>query len=283
MANKNDNYYMINGDQIESYAIHFPYKGTYYKNVRDISDMDLATLEQRENLRDVLQEINPTIELGNQLYIGKYPYSKGIKIFKPIEIFKSSDRIDNIVDKFIYIAEHRNYLYHSNKKLEFSDKEKEKLVELAYAMIDDMTFKQKDSVFSASSIVGYKVKHGRLNNKHEFERQLGNYTQLRNLLINYLTIKANRSLPTNFQLNMISTHLENIKALYKEKPEEIEKALKEYKEAILKIKDEQELKRAAEKLTQDPNKQYEQMTLFDLFPCEETKTLTKTNKTRLNV
>ena len=106
---------------------------------------------------------------------------------------------------------------------------------------------------------------------------------MRNLLINYLTIKANRSLPTNFQLNMISTHLENIKALYKENPEEIEKALKEYKEAILKIKDEQELKRAAEKLTQDPNKQYEQMTLFDLFPCEETKTLTKTNKTRLNV
>ena len=261
MANKNDNYFFISGDEIESQAIIFPYKGAYYKNVRDISDMDLATIDLGTNLKDELKDCNPNVNFDGHLYVGKYPYAHGIKMFKPIEITKSTNRINTIVDRFRDIAYHRNFLYYSNRKLDFDDKSK--LVQLAYEMIQDMTQREKDIVFSSKSIVGYNIKHGRLHDKHQFETQIANYTQLRNLLINYLRVKGDKKYASNYLLREMAKHIDNIRSLHTENSETVTEAVKLYREALLRAKDEEEMKKAAERLTTDTTIEYKQMNIFD--------------------
>jgi len=266
MANKNDNYYLINGDPVEAKAIYIPYKGTYYKNVKDISDMDLATIELGESFRSSLIEANPKDKLGYSYYIGKYPYSKGIKIFKPVEILQSNFKSDKIVNGFRELAEERNYNYYHDKSLEPDDKSKS--LKLAYEIIETFTPEQKRTLLSSNSILGKEVKQNFYNNKHLFEEQISGYTQLRNLLINYFYIKTNHNIPTNFKLKNMQEALDNIKGLYTEDPEKIKKALLEYKEALLKAKTEEEKTQAKEKLVQSTSNNV-QLNLYDLLKTDE--------------
>ena len=176
MANKNDNYYLINGDEIESRTIYVPYKGGYHKNVSDISDMDIATIELGTSFKDELKDANPIVKLGNQFYIGKYPYVKGIKIFKPVEIIKTSDDTNKIITTFREFAEERNFYYYHDKSLDIPNKEK--VLELAYTILKSLTPAQKKILLSKESILGKDTKHNFINNKHLFEEQISNYTQL---------------------------------------------------------------------------------------------------------
>jgi hypothetical protein len=276
MANKNDNYYLLNGDEVESTAIYLPYKGKYIKNSKDISDIDLASIELGTSFRESLQEANPKLKLGNQYYLGKYPYSKGIKIFKPVEVFEESDKTQRLVDSFREISEERNYNYYKGNSLESGNKDK--ILRLVYSILENLSNLQKMKMFNSSSILGKDTKSNYYNNKHLFEEQISNYTQLRNMLINYLYIKANKSLPYTKKLVMVSESLDSIQGLYPEEPDTITKALKEYKEALIKAKDEEDKKQAFEEYTQMTRNPYIQMTLFDVFQTEDLSFLNKNKK-----
>ena len=264
MANKNDNYYLINGDQTDSRTIYIPYKGTYYKNVKDISDMDLATIELGTNLRPALEDANRIQKLDSLLYVGKYPYAKGIKIFKPVEIFKENPSISNIVGNFRDLAEERNYNYHNGNSVELTSKDK--IARIASAILVNLTDTQRRIMFEKNSILGKEVKSNYFHNKYLFDTQIANYTQLRNLLINYLYIKAGKSTPTNYDLKNMSEFMNNINGLSQENPDDIKRALIEYKEALIKAKDEEELRLAEEAYIRKTHESFTQMTLFDAFP-----------------
>ena len=276
MANKNDNYYFINGNNIESSAIYVPYNGTYVKNVRDISDFDEATIELGTNLRDALEDCNPLTKFNVHNYIGKYPYAKGIKIFKPIEIYKETPDINEVVDLFRELVDERQFNYYHDKSLDDNDKQRiERFINL---VLKKLNTNQRNIVFSKDSIIGKNIKSNRSDNLHIFMEQLSNYTQLRNLLINYISIKSGRYIPTTYKLKSMANSLENIERLYPESPENIAKALQEYKESILNIKNEEEKKKIEETFIANTQEEYKQITLFDVFHDETLKSLNLTNK-----
>ena len=275
MANKNDNYYFINGNNIESHCIYVPYKGSYIKNSKDISDFDMATIELGTDLKDALADCNPLLKLNTYNYIGKYPYSKGIKIFKPIEMFKEDKDIKHAVDCFTQFVEERQFLYYHEKPLDLTDQDLiEQFIDL---ILSSLTPREKEIVFSKKSIINKNIKVYRTENAHRFIEQLSNYTQLRNLLINYINVKSGRFIPTNYKLKQMANSLENIENLYPEDPEKIKQALEEYKAEILQIKSDEERKQVQEKLKKNTQEEYKQLTLYDIFGDESLKILKKKN------
>ena len=273
MANKNDNYYFINGNEFESTCLYVPYNGTYVKNVKDISDMDIATIELGTGIREALIECNPLVQLNNTNYIGKYPYAKGIKIFKPILISKETEESKRIVDRFRDLAEERNYDYYHGNKLILNEDKAKAMIE---SIMSKLTSSQKSTIFSKESIIGKNIKSFRYDNKYRFEEQLSNYTQLRNLLINYLAVKSGIQIPTNQRLANMANSIDNIKELYPEDPKVIKEALELYKIEIQKAKEEEERKKAEQEY--NSHKQYHQITLFDLTGDESLKVLDKKRK-----
>ncbi len=273
MAYLKDNYYLLNGDHFESSTIYVPYKGTYYKNVKDISDMDKATIDLDTDYREALQDCNPELKLGNQFYVAKYPYSQGVKIYKPIEIFTRDDKIDKVLNKFMEYVELRNFNYHKGNNLEISDKDK--LVSFVYSIINSLSVDdKKNKMLGNTSIVGKDIKSNFQHNTYLFRRQI-DYTQLRNIVITYLYIKAGKSIPTNRQIGNMIDFSNNIRNLYPLEPKEVAEALKEYKEKIISIKDEEEKKAVLEEFQKNTQERNVQMTLFDICPTDELAFLKK--------
>ena len=275
MANKNDNYYFINGNNVESHCIYVPYKKSYVKNVRDISDYDMATVELGTDLRDALVDCNPLLNLNTYNYIGKYPYSRGIKIFKPIEIYKQDPYVKHAVDIFSQLIEERQFLYYNGKPLDLTN---QYMVEqFINYVLSHLTPKEKETVFSKQSIIGKNIKTYRIENAYRFMEQISNYTQLRNLLINFINVKSGRFIPTTYKLKQMSDSLDNIEGLYTEDPDKIKQALEEYKAEILRVKSEEDKKKAQEELQKKTQEEYQQITLFDIFGDESLKSLKKKN------
>ena len=268
MANKNDNYYFIHGNEVGSQAIYVPYKASYVKNVRDISDFDIATIEMGEQLHERLQEANPGVVLTHTNYIGKFPYAKGIKIFKPIELLRVPKKAIKIVNGFRDFSEERNAYYYAGKKLDLQDTAA--IARLVDEILSDLSIDDKRSIFGSKSFLGKDIKDFYYENGYNFHRTISNYTQLRNLLIAYLNIKQGKDVPTYFKIDGMAQSLDAIKGLYPEDASMIKKALLEYKEAILIAKNEAERAKAEielKKKTIEP--EYTQLTLFDLFPEEK--------------
>ena len=263
MGKINDNYYLINGTLSNMKAIVYPYRKLYYKNVRDISDIDIATIDLGTELPDVLADLNPNIQLTNKNYIVKFPYAKGIKVFKPIEQFVLTSKSIKLVDSFRDIAEERNYKYYHDKPL--SDENNAKVINLVEDILNELTIRQKREVFSERSSLGKKAKEHYYGNKYKFEQQISNYTQLRQLLIDYLYFIADKGMPTLYELYSIADSKEYISGLTQEDPKVITDAINKYKEGLLKAQSEEE----ANKLVSDLDKTFEepyQMQLCDYFP-----------------
>ena len=263
MGKINDNYYLINGTLSNMKALVYPYGKLYYKNVRDISDIDIATIDLGTELPDVLAETNPNIQLTSKNYIVKFPYAKGIKVFKPIEQFVLTSKSIKLVDSFRDIAEERNHKYYHDKPL--SDENNPKVIHLVEDILNELTIRQKREVFSERSSLGKKAKEHYYGNKYKFEQQISNYTQLRQLLIDYLYFIADKGMPTLYELYSIADSKEYISGLTQEDPKVITDAINRYKEGLLRVQSEEE----ANKLVSDLDKTFEepyQMQLCDYFP-----------------
>ena len=262
MANRLDNYYLINGDSYESSTLYVPYQGTYVKNVKDISDMDLATIELGTDYVEAIQDANPTYKLGNRFYIAKDVDS--FRIFKPIEVFTRSDRIDKTLDTFREFSEERNYNFKKGLNLELD--KKDKLVSFVYSLYNSLNDQEKE-LFMNSHLIGTQIKNNFKHNAYMFKRQI-DYTQLRNMIITYLYIKAGQSTPTSYQIADMIRFSNNIQGMYPKDPEVIKQALEEYKAAIL-LDQEKAKQDYLNKLKED----YVQITLFDLTGDESVKVL----------
>lgn len=263
MGKINDNYYLINGTLSNMKALVYPYHKLYYKNVRDISDIDIATIDLGTELPDVLADLNPNIQLTSKNYIVKFPYAKGIKVFKPIEQFVLTSKSIKLVDSFRDIAEERNYKYYHDKPL--SDENNAKILNLVEDILNELTIRQKREVFSEKSSLGKKVKEHYYGNKYKFEQQISNYTQLRQLLIDYLYFIADKGMPTLYELYSVANSKEYISGLTQEDSQVITDAINKYKEGLLQVQSEEE----ANKLVSDLDKTFEepyQMQLCDYFP-----------------
>ena len=57
-----------------------------------------------------------------------------------------------------------------------------------------------------------------------------------------------------------------INGLYKLEPGEIKEALEEYKQLVLKAKDDEDRRKAIEEFNQMTREKYVQMNLFDMYP-----------------
>ena len=265
MANVNDNYYMLNGTEYGSETIYVPFKDGFVKNTSDISDLDLATIDLGTSLRDALVEANPTIKLREQYFIGKFPYERGIKIFKPIEMFKETERTVHVINGFRELAEERNYKYYKGSSLELDSKIK--ALELVYYMLKSLNDSDYRDMFSYESILGRKIKEDYKHNKFMFEREIVNYTQLRNMVLYYLAYKADRRVVTRDQIKLMEESLKRIKGLYPEDPDKIKSALEDYKKLLLQVKNEEERRQAEEELKRKTVvPQYTQLTFEDVYP-----------------
>ena len=264
MAKKVENHYLINGDQYESHALFVPYKDTYYKNVEDISDMDKATIALGTNYRKAIQECNPHIKLGTNSYVAKTKGDKVSKIYKPIEVFESNEKVQKILDSFMEYVDERNYSYYHNLGLDIANKDK--VVSLVHNIVNSTRkhYAGKD-ILSYHSIIGDTIIDSFLHNAYMF-KQMINYTQLRNFIINYLHIVANKDLPTTYQLAQMNEFSNYINGLYILEPREIKEALEEYKKLLLNAKDEEDKKKALEEFNQMTLERNKQLSLFDLFP-----------------
>ena len=264
MASLKDNYYLINGDQYESYALFIPYNGEYYRSLKDISDMDKATIALGTDYKQAVQECNPNLRLGTSFYVAKSPVKNGPKIYKPIEIFKRTDKVDELINKFMQYVELRNYNYHHGLSLELSDKDK--VVSLAHEIYSSLKKHYGNTeLLSEDSIIGKDIKDSFLHNSYLFKRQI-DYTQLRNFIINYLYIVADKSIPSAYQLHQMYEFSNYINGLYKLEPGEIKEALEEYKQLVLKAKNDEDRRKAIEEFNQMTREKYVRMNLFDMYP-----------------
>ena len=261
---KNYNYYFLNGDQYESSAIYIPYRDSYIKNVKELSQFDLATLELGKDYMNAIQDANPTYKLGNQFYIAKD--ANTFRIFKPIEVFVDDNETSKKIDKMKEYAEERYYNYSKGISLELSNKDK--LVSYVYSLYNSLT-KEEQLQFMNSHLIGSQIKNYFLHNAYMFKRLI-DYTQIRNMLITYLYIKANKSLPTSYQLGKMIEFSNNIQGLYPKDPNKIKEALEEYKNELVSNADD------ARKDYEDKLKEENvQITLFDLTGDESVKILSK--------
>ena len=78
----------------------------------------------------------------------------------------------------------------------------------------------------------------------------------------------------------MSESIENFKRLYPEDPKVIKDALDVYKAELLTIKQEEEKRKIEEEYNKKVQEDYHQMTLFDIYPCEETAQICSNIKTR---
>lgn len=265
MANKNDNYYFIHGNEVGSKTIYVPYKTSVVKNVKDISDFDIATIEMGDQIQEKLKECNPGVKFEHSNYIGKFPYTRGIKIFKTIEVLKVPQKAIKIVNGFRDFAEERNSYYYAGKKLGLQDTGA--VVKLVEDILSDLSINNKREIFGKQSFLGNDIKNYYYDNKYNFDRTISNYTQLRNLLIAYLNIKSGKNVPKYYKMDAMSKSLDSIDGLYQEDPAVIKQALIDYKEELIKAKNEEQRRIAEEELKRKTSgSQYNQMTLFDIYP-----------------
>ena len=263
MGYKNDSYYLINGTPAAMDAVVYPYRDYYVRNVKDISDVDIATISLGTSLKEAIKEVNPNIELTGKNYIVKYPYAKGIKVFKPIEVFKETPTTIKLTDSFMTIAEQRNYNYYHGIGLD--EVNIDRILNLVYGILNEMSNRQKIEVFSRDSSLGKKIKDYYYSNKYKFEQQIVNYTQARQLLIDYLHFVAGKRMPNLQELYNVSYNQSNINGLMQEDPTSLTNTLKEYRDKLLKAKNEEEQARLQYELESRLDIPY-QMELSDYFP-----------------
>ena len=273
MAKKVENHYLINGDQYESHALFIPYKDTYYKNVEDISDMDKATIALGTNYRKAIQECNPHIKLGTNSYVAKTKGDKVSKIYKPIEVFESNEKVQKILDSFMEYVDERNYSYYHSLGLDIANKDK--VVSLVHNVVNSVKkHYNRSDIIAYNSIIAENIINSYLHNAYMF-RTMINYTQLRNFIINYLHIVANKDVPTSYQLTQMNQFSNYINGLYQLESEDIKEALEEYKKLVLNAKDTIDMQKAIQEFREMIEERNQQMTLFDICPCEELKFLQK--------
>ncbi|MBR6073025.1 MAG: hypothetical protein IKP76_01730 [Bacilli bacterium] len=268
------NYYLTDGNIYVRKAVYVPYKDTYIKNAADIAYLDEATIEMGKDIKDKLIECNPGFDFTdnrNYKIVRNPKQPKNLSIYEPL-LYLSNDlsfKKIRLVEQFRDLSNDRIHSYEKTGKL--SNVSEIKVERFMGELLDQVHYlksNEKHELFSKQSIVGKEIKKQYGVNKYNMERMLKNYTQLRAMLIMLLSFSyKERRTPCNSSLESINDFYENIRGLEPESSETIIRKLREYKIALEKVQTEEEL----QKIQNSFNYEYQQMSLFELFPEEAQK------------
>ena len=205
-------YYLMNGKNGIGNAIDLVVDGKRKRQFNDIAELDFRTLDIKNDLaKEYLSEFNPKENLNGMFYDVQYPFKKTeVKSFGTM--FKyDNDKTKSIEDKFKYFAEERMYYVMGGEKVKLY--EGEKLDEYIKTILYDILSNEKSSILDFDSIMSASLKtllfrrYNEYYNKGTMEfmkaniyrlrNQLSNYSELRNLTMEYLLWK--QGLNTNLR------------------------------------------------------------------------------------
>ena len=251
------NYYLTDGNDFERKTLYVPYLDTYIKNAADIAYLDEATMEMGPSIKDKLTECNPGIRLTdnrNYKIVRNPKQAKNLSIYEPILLLKSDlskNRI-KLMSSFRDVTFDRIMSYEKTGKLTSVDQE---LVNRFMANLLDeiyhLDYDKKRIILGSDSIVGKEVKLNFNTNAYKMKQVLRNYTQLRNMLIMYLSLGyEGRKTPNINSLIELNEHYDIINGLYPETSEDIIIKLKTYRDALNNIKTEKEKEEVNKKINE---------------------------------
>ncbi|MBR3161194.1 MAG: hypothetical protein IKF19_00485 [Bacilli bacterium] len=194
-------YYLLNGKKGNGKALYLLKNGELIKNFKDISALDLQTMDiSGNNAKELLSEYNPDIDLSGMFYDASYPHSKTkTKTYVTIFNFENKD-VDYYFHQLRHFAEQRNYKKeHRNKlKLEHDRIFDDYMRRLLYNVMKI----RSDKLISYDSLISFKIKelirdkkynysdmgiNNYINSKiYLFRDILSNYTELRNITLEYM-------------------------------------------------------------------------------------------------
>ena len=200
-------YFLMNGKNGNSRALKLLTKEGLKRDFVDISSLDLVTMDiDDKNKIEVLEEYNKGIDLCGTFYDASYPHSDNkTKTYLPI-FDMTNDKTRFYMDKLRYFAEQRNYKKEHGLKIGLD--QNTELDTFIRKMMCSLLNGYKPSFVSYDSLLAAKLKDilkdgylykkdkmSYINGKIYVLRNLfGNYTQLRNITIEYMHYLNGKSL-----------------------------------------------------------------------------------------
>ena len=246
------NYFLMNGKDGKGNALNLVDNGKLKRAFVDLSEIDCQTLEiPYQKAKEIISEYNPGTDLNGDFYDVQYPFKKTlVKSFA--SMFSYNDANAKVIeDTFHSFAEERLYNKLHGKKLKLRESQ---ALEDYYRSILDYILSQNqgkiltyDSLISAALKELLKKRYTEYGNKSTWQflnaksyvlkSFLSNYTELRNLTIEYLAMREK--------------DIKNLRKLVKEKERFQNNGMSAIKETPWKPKD------------SDNNTEYEQLSFFD--------------------
>ena len=223
-------YYFLNGKEGNGKALFLEENGIIRRDFRDISNIDLITLNmKKEESRDIISEYNKGEEISGYFYDASYPHcldkvKRGEILIPKTEVYPaffdfSSERTEFYIDKLKAFAEERKYKSENGQFLKLDETTEFNLFieNLLYRIFDEFDSR----ISSYESLLASKLKEIINERFDEYKEKdnsqyvkfrlktikniLTNYTQLRLLVMEYLCLKENYNPKLRGPMNMIST------------------------------------------------------------------------------
>ena len=195
------NYYLLNGKNGEGNALNLLVDGKLQRNFIDISSLDIQTLNlPQTKAKEILQEYNPKLDLTGMFYNASYPHLKTkTKTYATI-FYDENKNAKYYIDQLKYFAEQRNYKKEHHEKIKLD--ENRVLDEYIRKILCNILNTSQNNLTNYESLMSAKLKevlkeryttyynketNNYINSKIYILRSLlSNYTELRNLTIEYL-------------------------------------------------------------------------------------------------
>ena len=197
-------YYLVNGTKGKGNALNIPVDNLIYRNFKDISSIDLQTMNiKKKDAANYFKEYNKDININGMFYIASYPHKKkDTKTYAPIFDI-ASDNTREYFDLLREYAEKRDYQSKNNMnlKLELDKKLNDLIKDISYDILQE----NNSRLLSYESLIAsdvkdiYKQKFTDYPNKgtnqyidsriYLLRNYLTNYTQLRNIILEYISYK----------------------------------------------------------------------------------------------
>lgn len=245
------NYYLMNGKNGIGKALNVPVDGELHRDFIDISSLDLVTMDiKKEEARDFLQEYNPRVKLDGSFYDASFPHKKAeTRTYSPI-FDMCSENTQKYLNSLREFAERRDYQirHGKQKKLEVDRKLDKFIKELSMIILKNYNGKLLgyESLIASNLKDIYRERFTFDKNKGTeqymlsklqlLRSYLSNYTQLRNLVIEYISLVEENKIVQRTDINRYS-HWDNygmeVKTPIIIKPEEPIKEEPVYKQLSL--------------------------------------------------
>ena len=232
------NYYLVNADYKEGNVLYVPYKGMCYRNFKDLSYFDDASIALDSDFNDEIKELNHMKDNFNGMFIAApYRTKYGISTYPTFNISKSNlnkyEIVKEILDRFMLFIEQRQFKVEHNEKLALDINNDLRnyiifLLDKLYSL-DEYGF---EGVIGRGSKVSLKLKnllylkttgynymtpsmyYG--DNYVTFNNYLSGYTELRNLTLSIIDAILGFSINHSYEIDARSEA--RIHGLYEEEP-----------------------------------------------------------------